>query len=666
MGRVLQLGATVVTSVTFVHSLASAESTSRPASGVAPAPIQVVVTGTRTPEASTRSILQTGVVTRQDATRRGATSVAEALEGEPTLQVGAGNYDERGNPAGIQMQGLDAERVLILRDGERVVGDSGGVVDLSNFAIADLERVEYVVGPSSALYGTGALGGVVNLISGPPQIMGTSGTIRLEGRSLPLGMLGANLAHRADHHWLGISGTERLSAGVRAEPDLPDLMLPASQRLELGLRGGHEGQGVDTVAQANLSFNDSDGLTSQQIPGLARYFTDLPDRNRRVHLQLFQNYDVNSNTRLRWSSSGQQFAGTNKKDRRDSLLDEVRDRDQMLLATETVLTTTRDNTTWVAGLRFERETFAQDLSKTTASAGALETTTEAEVAPVLLQSGAAFAQVTWQPTRRLTVLPGARAELHRHYGATIAPRLALALRPNSDLTLRVSSGRGFRVPSAKEFGFLFDHSALGYRVIGNPNLDPEQSWGLQGDVSYAVDAHTRVRVGGYRNWISSMISTEFVGQSALGVDDYAYVNVGRAITSGFDAQTTYTLGETLRAQWAYSYLYTLNQDDQAPLPKRPPHTLTASIDYEFWPKWRLTTRVRGTSNAYLTAELTTPGYVRADLRLERSLGTTLSVHLGVLDLLDSQRDANRLGDTRPLIGRQFYAGLVGQWPGTDS
>lgn len=665
MGRVLRLGAKVVMSVTLVHSLAAAQSASRPSGPGAP-PIQVVVTGTRTPEASTRSTLQTGVVTRQDATRRGATSVAEALEGEPTVQVGAGNYDELGNPAGIQMQGLDAERVLILRDGERVVGDSGGVVDLSNFAISDLERVEYVVGPSSALYGTGALGGVVNLISGPPQIMGSSGAIRMEGRSLPMGMLGANLAHRTDHHWLSVSGTGRLSAGVRAEPDLPDLMLPESQRLELGLRGGYEGEEVDTVAQANLSFNASDGLTSQQVPGLSRYVTDLPDRNRRVHLQLFQNYDIDANTRLRWSSSGQQFGGTNKKDRRDSPLDEVRDRAQMLLATETVLTTTRGDATWVAGLRFESETFAQDLSKTAISDGTLATMTEAEVAPVLLQNGAAFAQVTWQPTRTLTILPGTRAELHRHYGAAIAPRLALALRPNSDLTLRVSSGRGFRVPSAKEFGFLFDHSALGYRVIGNPDLEPEQSWGLQGDISYAIDAHTRVRVGGYRNWISSMISTEFAGQSSPGVDDYAYVNVGRAITSGFDAQTTWTLGETLRAQLAYSYLYTLNQDEHTPLPKRPPHTLTASIDYEVWPQWRLTTRVRGTSDAYLTDELTTPGYVRADVRVERSLGATLNVHVGVLDVLDSQRDANRLGDTRPLVGRQFYAGLVGQWPGVDS
>src|SRR6187549_2569680 len=94
-------------------------------------PIQVVVTGTRTQESITRSTLHTGLVTREDAEARGATSVAEALEGETGLQVSSGAYDYLGNPTGVMMQGLDAERVLVLRDGERVVGDSGGVTDLS-------------------------------------------------------------------------------------------------------------------------------------------------------------------------------------------------------------------------------------------------------------------------------------------------------------------------------------------------------------------------------------------------------------------------------------------------------------------------------------------------------------------------------------------------------
>src|SRR5437879_5734945 len=86
-------------------------------------PVEVVVTGTRTPESSQRVTVRTDFVTREEAERRGATNVAEALAGEPNIQVNPGNYGYLGRPSGAQMQGLDADRVLVLEDGERVVGD---------------------------------------------------------------------------------------------------------------------------------------------------------------------------------------------------------------------------------------------------------------------------------------------------------------------------------------------------------------------------------------------------------------------------------------------------------------------------------------------------------------------------------------------------------------
>src|SRR5882724_7456195 len=127
-------------------------------------PVEVVVTGTRTPESSQRATVRTDFVTRAEAERRGATNVAEALAGEPGLQVNPENYASRGRPSGAQMQGLDADRVLVLEDGERVLGDEDGVVDLSQLPLVDVERIEYVTGPTSSLYGTNALGGVINVV----------------------------------------------------------------------------------------------------------------------------------------------------------------------------------------------------------------------------------------------------------------------------------------------------------------------------------------------------------------------------------------------------------------------------------------------------------------------------------------------------------------------
>src|SRR3954468_8804091 len=125
----------------------------------------VVVTGTRTPERAQRATVKTDVITREEADRRGAATVADALASQPGLVVNPGSYGFLGGVSALQIQGFDRDRVLILEDGERVVGDVGGAIDLSAIPTADLDRIEIVQGPTSSLYGSAALGGVVNIIT---------------------------------------------------------------------------------------------------------------------------------------------------------------------------------------------------------------------------------------------------------------------------------------------------------------------------------------------------------------------------------------------------------------------------------------------------------------------------------------------------------------------
>src|SRR5690606_33425528 len=94
-------------------------------------PLQVVVTGTRTAEDIQRSVLRVDLVTRKEARRRGATNVGEAVGAELGVEVNQSAYGSLGRPSAAQIGGLDRERVLIMQDGERVVGDVGGAVDLS-------------------------------------------------------------------------------------------------------------------------------------------------------------------------------------------------------------------------------------------------------------------------------------------------------------------------------------------------------------------------------------------------------------------------------------------------------------------------------------------------------------------------------------------------------
>ncbi len=134
------------------------------------APTQtIVITATRFAMLSTDAPAALSVVTRRDIEARGADNVLDAIRGETGLSL-------QGRAVGgrkvIGIRGLDSRHALFLVDGKRI-GASDGVVGASDFqydwiAVDDIERIEVVRGPMSVLYGSEALGGVVNIITRQP------------------------------------------------------------------------------------------------------------------------------------------------------------------------------------------------------------------------------------------------------------------------------------------------------------------------------------------------------------------------------------------------------------------------------------------------------------------------------------------------------------------
>jgi len=123
---------------------------------------QIVITGTRTPRALEDSPVRVEVITREDLDRLHARSLQDALRYVPGLilrDIGA-----KGGQA-VYMQGLGPDRVLILIDGMPITASTGSTVDLSQIALMDVERIEVVKGALSALYGSSAMGGVINVIT---------------------------------------------------------------------------------------------------------------------------------------------------------------------------------------------------------------------------------------------------------------------------------------------------------------------------------------------------------------------------------------------------------------------------------------------------------------------------------------------------------------------
>jgi outer membrane receptor for ferrienterochelin and colicins len=626
----------------------------------------VVVTGTRTPERMQRSTVKTDVVTRDEADRRGATNVADALASQPGLVVNPGSYGFLGGVSALQIQGFDRDRVLVLEDGERVVGDVGGAIDLSAIPTGDIDRIEVVSGPTSALYGSAALGGVVNIITAPPRDEGPTGRMRMEGRSLNGVVLQANAAYRRGKPWAAVDFNLTRMDGIE-KPVGPDLQVPEQSHRMVGIRAGTSlTPEMDVRIRARQFRDRTDGLETQTTPGLGRFVIDTPAQTDRYTLHVIHTTRIGSQgSNLRLSMGRQWFDNFTARDRRDSPIDERHDRTQRMQSFEATGTIADGTRTWVAGARAEAEHFEQDLTRTLSTSAGPVTTTAPEVLPLSYGIGALYAQVA-QKLGDVTVLPGARFESHTRYGSSTAPRLAAAWRITDIVTLRASGGRGFRAPSAKELGFAFDHSAFGYKIFGNDTLKPEQSWGVNADVTVTPDKRMTFRASAYANWVDDLIDLDLArGKNEGGVASYTYTNFRSARTAGGQVDAAFKPAPFLRAESSYAYTWTRDDVNDQPLPGRPPHAVTVSLRVEPGWKMELYARARIVTDAFLDENTRAPGYENFDVRVARELWQKSQLYVGALNLTDVKQDPGRVGDTRSPLGRILYIGLKADFPWED-
>lgn len=487
----------------------------------------------------------------------------------------------------------------------------------------------------------------------------------LPDRGFAMAMFGA---YRRGETWASADGSFQWQEGIAAGAGTTDLAIPPTRSSLLGVRAGHRlGSRVSLLARARWIHDASTGRREQIVPGLGTYRIDLPERTDRIALRLSENIELGGGSSVRITVGRQWAFNEATQDRYESPLDQTRRRSDVMSSFEVVTTVADGPRTWVAGARAEAERLEQRLTGMELVGGGLSTSDWNEVPGRTLGSGAVYAQLAYRVHPSLTIMPGARAEVHLRYGGVVVPRLSIAYLPGPAWTLRLSGGGGFRAPSAKEMGFSFDHSIYGYRVVGNPDLLPERSWGLSGDVAFRPTPAFTVRAGGFANWVTRLIDLVLVPDSMkAGVSDYTYQNLGAGRTSGAQVDMVYQVATWLRAEAGYAYLWTRDDTHERPLQGRPPHTIVASMRAELPFRVELFARWRGVTDAFIDERTRTPAYSTLDARIARPLWPSSLAYVGVQNALDIRRDPSLAGDQRPIAGRTFYVGLTAELPLEDT
>ncbi|MEZ4322953.1 MAG: TonB-dependent receptor [Myxococcota bacterium] len=521
----------------------------------------VVVTASRSPAALGEAPVAVEVITREEIEATGSESLAELLEEQPGLQI-----EDTVVGQSIRMQGMNAEHTLILVDGQRVLGRKDGVIDLSRFPMDDIERIEIVKGPSSSLYGSDAMGGVVHIITKRGS----------EGRDVGLHVRYGTLQR--------LDATADVKAGTETVKHKVDLGWHSSDAWDLdesdvattssAFQQGDFAYGATVTPDPDVQLDFTVSYMQRRLEGVSATETGAVFDNRSIvedsRAALGGWWTAGPKTKLTVRVSGSFFRNQALADQRGSAALDTVQVDTERLAESTIQL---DHGLSAAGEHVASlgvDGLYQDITSDRLGPGKGDR-----------QRIAVFAQDVWRielGASTLTVSPGMRLDVDSQFGTAPTPRLALAL-ASGDLTFRLSAGTGFRAPDFRELYLLFENPGVGYVVQGNEDLRAERSRNFNGSVEYAPTKRIGLSFQAYRNDIADLINFDIVDAPVGSNQLFQYQNIDRAYTQGFDVQARWR-PRPFTLELGYALVDTLDKDLRQPLAGRVPHRVTgvAAVD----------------------------------------------------------------------------------------
>jgi len=602
----------------------------------------IVVTGTRTERALAETPVATELVTRKDLEKSGAESVADFLENQAGVAISHSIFG-----SGVQLQGLGSEYVLVLVDGERAGGRKGGVLDLSRYNVENIERIEIVKGNQSALYGSDAIGGVVNIITRAchaPLEFEARGKGGSEGRLDLGGAIGAK-----GGKWAG-----RLDAGLTKadphdyEPADPETSTDGYRELNLSghgeMRAGKWSKMEGRFSYLRRESSGVDGGTS-----ISPTIFDRSNLTEMFTMSLSPNIWVGEQGRVKGTAYFSLY--------RDEYLEDQRAGDLL----------DQFSATWERMLQGTLQADRKLGERHFLSLGleAMYENLESE----RLESGRSdrsrlslFLQDEWKPgfVRGTTLLPGLRWDVDSQFDGHFTPKLAISRELGTRTKLRASLGKGFRAPDFKELYVRFSHPAVGYEVIGNPRLEPEIS--LSYSIGLEIQASPELWVGTslfhheFDNLIQGLITDDVMDS---GLMKATYFNVSHASLSGFDGTVRYRPRKRLKIELGYSFLDSHDEGTGEVLDGRPRNRGNLNLDFRF-PSLKANVVLRASlvgsrsfSEAYSGVEtVMADPYALVNLRVSRDLGEFIKISLGADNMLNAGDH-----DYLRIAPRSFFLGL---------
>ena len=531
---------------------------------------EVVVSATRTVRQLSSVPMPITLISKKQIQKVGAVRLSDIL----TEQTGITTVTDFGGFSGVQMQGLDAEYTLILIDGVPIIGRRSGNIDLDRITVNNIQQIEIVKGPSSSLYGSEALGGVINIITEKPKIETTKGSVQFLSRGGARNELDINTNILFKKKHLGVNASVNLnsSGGFDLSTETP-----------FKTRYPHK----NTTGNLKLTYDFSNTLKATISN---RFFSENQDAPNVKNTQK----DWNTHTEVRHDISDKwkvdyTFYATKFKTKSSSNLNESVF-NQVLLRPEIRSQFSFNNMVLSGGIGMNIE----EVDRTDF------------LRKQIFNSPYVFSQLDYKPNKKMNVILGARFDNHSEYQSAISPKLSAKYTFNELVSIKGSLGYGFKAPDFRQLYFNFKNTANGYVVFGvktlselhhnfskvatfSKDLNPENSIGINVGFEIKPLKNLKIQVNVFRNDINDLIdvfdtrlnayekekdeavfgdsnayTTAFENEFNIPISTriFTYQNRARVYTQGVELDVSYPLTNNLRFLGGYQYLEAKDKDEE--------------------------------------------------------------------------------------------------------
>ena len=543
----------------------------------------IVVTASHTPKALKDAPVVTRLITLHDIKITDATNIQDMLIQEiPGLEFGFAMSQE----TSLNMSGFGGNAVLFLVDGERMAGETMDNVDYNRMNLDNVGRIEIVKGASSALYGSNAVGGVVNIISRENL---EPWTANINSRYNTFG-----------HEWRnGASfsfNTEKWNSQTsfqHTKIDPVDLPKPySSEEIARELLKKAQGLPYDEAVlndDSNLSrlygqttYNVKERLTWRAsdhltLTGRGAYFFRTSERD--TYDYYFNAYSAGLKGRYAWDQARhlELSYAYDQYDKANFLPDGTRTHDHDYSNQQHVAHALYHHPFGKNNLILGADFLHDYLSTYQFISGASHSQNNID----------GYAQFDWNITDQLNVVSSVRYD---YFSASaqkaITGRLAVVYK-FPWMTFRANYASGFRAPTLKEMYMCFDMGNMGYMILGNPDLEPEKSHNF----NVAIERTNRIRnsgfldgrynftLVGYCNIFDKRITT-IDGPEYEGKESALYWNEDGVTVWGIDASLghIWDCGASFRLN--YSWMHESGNVYFSQFNQPRTHSLTCRIGYE--------------------------------------------------------------------------------------